>query len=420
MKKVLNVFLIILASIGAFMSILYVYVKTTKPTIYTNSSSTYITSVTNPQTGEKLTPFEVRYFANYNNTGKEVIEFCIRAYSDQNKQAIYYRGYQLVFDSDGSSKLYYCDGYNGQYWESMHPYDEIDKDGQYKEFYYLDIDGKVYAIRLDGFTEVEVRKQNNIPFLRNLGNAIANFVTFHWKQSSVVDYCKAYIDEIEPYYYTYSDLLVQMTKLIKSSTQGTGFYRMPLVDLGKFIHVYDVDEVGKADPQPIGDGGLINSYFSLDITYNKRGMTYAGQSIFGSVEGDSDFNITGIDYDVNYWKAVQTFNLSELDFEKRYSSAESGYYYSLSPKIINELKKYENIEIDVVFNVSNLKNVNVLGFDYYALNGLKINQLTISCNKQMNFTFLVGSLQDTSLQKVKLHNVTINNVSGSEVQYEVV
>lgn len=171
---------------------------------------------------------------------------------------------------------------------------------------------------------------------------------------------------------------------------------------------------------PIGDGGQINSYFTMDVHNDRRGMSYAKQSMFGIVANDPCFNISGIDYDAEYWKTTTVYNLDESDFEVRYSTIDLGYYYSLSPEIINELKNFKKLDIDIVFNVSAIKNINVLGLDYYSLNGIKVNSLTITSDIERDFTLLAGALKDTGLTKIYTTNVDINNLSGTEVTYEVV
>jgi len=210
-----------------------------------------------------------------------------------------------------------------------------------------------------------------------------------------------------------------MKEIIKGCSYGTGNYTMPLIDLGDFLHMYEIKD-GKIADTATGTGSLINSYFSMDMHYEKRGLAYAEQSMFGSVANDSSYNLTGIDFDVNYWQANMQYYINESDFVTRYSSAENGFYYALSSELISELKHYKKLEINIYFDISKLKNVNVLCFDYYALNGIKVKSLTISSSNNHNFNLLVGSLKDTELNKITTHNITLNNMSGLEVQNEVV
>ena len=56
--------------------------------------------------------------------------------------------------------------------------------------------------------------------------------------------------------------------------------------------------------------------------------------------------------------------------------------------------------------------MNVLGLDYYALYGLKINSLTISSTTQRDFKLLVGSLKDTGLTSIETNNVNLVNINS--------
>ena len=201
---------------------------------------------------------------------------------------------------------------------------------------------------------------------------------------------------------------------MKSSNNGTGDSIISLIDLGDFLHVYDVDVNGTVAVEPLGVNTLQNSYFTMATHYDNRGMVWAKQSMFESVAGDSQFNISGISDNVDYWKAETQYKLTEKDFTARYVTADNGYYYVLSTDKLNEIKNFDNVEITVDFNVSAFENVNVLGFDYYALYGIKVKTLKIISNTQREFKLLVGSLKDTGLTSVDVitENITINNINS--------
>jgi len=395
--------IILCSAIAVVFVGIYAYYVFTSKNIYTNSSSTYVAAYKDPQTGENVNPFSLNYYQNYNNTGLEVLEWRVNGYSDQTMSALYGRGYQLVIDSKNGNQLYYCDSYNGVSWESMHKYDETNNNGQYKNSYYVSINDKLYAIRLDGTYTVTTEKLDGWKTLRTWGFMGLNLI---FEKPNFI------ITETKTYHYTIEEIMLKFRNMIKSCSAGTGDYVLPVVDLGDYIHVYNVAEDGTVDEDPIGKDGQINSYFSVDVHYDKRGLSYADQSMFSSVMGNSDYNTTGIDFDVNYWKSTTTYNLSEKDFVSRYSSVEQGYYYSLSQDLISELKNYTDQEIKIVFDVDKFKNVNVLGFDYYALNGIQVSSLTIKSSQQRDFTLLVGSLKDTGLTDIITQNINIVNLSG--------
>lgn len=410
-KKIFNVLFIFVTLVSVVFIGLYAYYKLTTIDIFTNQTSTYATSVTDPATGETLAPLSASYYQNYNNTGKEVVEFQIRAYSDQNKQAIYRRGFQYIIDKTNGNTLWYYDTYDRISWPSGHIYDEKNDEGQLKEAYYIELDGKIVATRLDGSYNYEETHFDGWKLFRTIGFMGLNFLL---EDTNFIHTSK------KVHYYTMEEFMQKLAVIIKGSTAGAGDYKLPVVDFGDFWHLYEVDEHGTVSSTPLGNGGQINSYFTIDVHNDKRGMTYFGQSMFGAVANDREFNISGVDYNAEYWKAKTVFNISENDFIARYSNADLGYYYSLTQDKISELKKFNNLDIDIVFDISNIKNINVLGFDYYALNGLKVNSLTIKSNVQRNFNLLVGAIKDTGIKTIKVANVNVNNLSGLEVNYEVV
>lgn len=405
-KKVFNISLIFVSVVMTIFTCIYGYYLFTTKNLYEHGTSTYVASYKDPKTGKNVNPFSLNYYENYNNTGLEVLEWRINGYSDQTMTALYGRGYQLVIDRKTGNKLYCCDSYDGVSWNSMHEYTETNENGQNKHFWYVSIDGELKAIRLDGSYDYEDKRIDGWKIFRTFGFLGLNLL---------VEGDNFKIVETKTYYYTFEDLMLHFRNLIRSCSAGTGDYTLPVVDLGKFIHVYDADKFGTVEQDKIGDGGQVNAYFSMDVHYDRRGMTYADQSMYGSVAGDSNFNISGVDYNVDYWQSTLQYNIDETDFVARYSSAEQGYYYSLSSDLINELKKYDNLEINIVFDLDKLKNVKVLGLDYYALNGIEVSSLTITSSTQKDFTLSAGSLKDTGLTGISTQNVNLINLSGVEL-----
>lgn len=358
-------------------------------------TSTYATTVEDPNTGEQLPTIEANYYSNNNGKGYEVIELLFNCYSGISKQAIYSRGFQLVINDDGA-KLYQYNRYDGVNFETGHEYEWGDK-------MVIDINGETYAVALDG--EYSITTKNF-----NLGKAIWHTISgifTGWNYNE-----NAFSYETKTYQYTFEDLLIKVGQILKSSSNGTGDSVISLVDLGDFLHIYEIDENGQVAGEPIGNRTLINSYFTMQTHYDNRGMVWAKQSMFQSVAGDSQFNISGIADNVDYWKVTSEVELTEQDFVARYLTSENGYYYSLSTEKINELKNFENLEINIDFNISNFEDVNVLGLDYYALYGLKINSLSISSSSQRDFTLLVGSLKDTGLTSIETDNVNLKNINS--------
>lgn len=394
--RIVNIALVVVTVFLTLMSGVLLYYKTIgKDKVPSAITSTYATTVEDPQTGEQLPTIEANYYSNRNDNGYEVIELLFNCYSGISKQAIYSRGFQLVINEDGT-KLYQYNRYDGVNFETGHEY-------EWGDIMVIDINGTTYGVALDGTYTITTKNFN-------LGKAIWHtisglFTGWNYEEN-------AYNYDTKTYEYTFEDLLIKVGQILKSSSNGTGDSVISLVDLGDFLHIYEIDENGQVSGEPVGNRTLINSYFTMQTHYDNRGMVWAKQSMFGSVAGDSQFNISGIADNVDYWKVTSEVRLTEQDFVARYLTSENGYYYALSTEKINELKNFENIEINVDFNISNFEEVNVLGLDYYALYGLKINSLTISSTTQRDFKMLVGSLKDTGLTSIETNNVNLININS--------
>lgn len=394
--KTVNIALIVVTVFLTLMSGVLLYYKTLgKDKVPSAITSTYATTVEDPQTKEKLPTIEANYYSNRNGKGYEVIELLFNCYSGISKQAIYSRGFQLVINEEGS-KLYQYNRYDGVNFETGHEYEWGDK-------MIIDINGTTYAVALDGTYSVTHKTFN---LWKATWHTISGIFT-GWNYTE-----NAYNIESKTYQYTFEDLLIKVGQILKSSSNGTGDSIISLVDLGDFLHIYEIDENGQVGGEPIGNRTLTNSYFTMQTHYDNRGMVWAKQSMFESVAGDSGFNISGIADNVDYWKVTSEIKLTEKDFVARYLTSENGYYYALSSAKINELKNFENLEINIEFDISNFENVNVLGFDYYALYGLKIKSLSISAPSQRDFKLLVGSLKDTGLTTIETNNVKIININS--------
>lgn len=138
----------------------------------------------------------------------------------------------------------------------------------------------------------------------------------------------------------------------------------------------------------------------------------AKQSAFGAVAYDSQFNISGVE-SVEYWKTDTVVNLSESDFDVRYSDEYNGNLLSLKQEVIKKINNYEgSITCSVNLNLDNMENV--VGFDFYSLYGVKLKGINLTSTKETNFVLLPNSLKETNLPEIKHSScITINNSSES-------
>jgi len=415
-KKIINFLLVFLTVVSVFATGLLAYYKTIgKNKVPTGVTSTYATTIDDQLTGETYYAIEANYYENQNKTGYEVVELLFNCYSGISKQTVYSRGFQICYDTTGKIVEYvYSNGdteYNRsnvfQYNRTQGTSFETGHDYEIGTPMLMDINGEVYAVALDGTYSITETKTDGWKIARTVLTLGINML---FEKDKSFTYTETTVHN-----YTFEDLLIKIKQIIKSCSNGTGDYVIPLVDLGDFLHVYDINDDGQISQESIGINTLQNSYFTIQTHYDTKGMVWSKQSIFGSVAGDSQFNIGGIKEDVDFWQAKNQITLTENDFEARYVTAEQGYYYALPVAKINELKNFDDLEIIIDFNISRLGDVNCLGFDYYALYGIEVSQLKISSNYVCDFTLLVNSLKDTKLTSIQTNNVTINDLGSGVI-----
>ncbi len=391
--NIFNIILVIATVVMVVCSAFLIYFKTLgSDKVPTGVTSTYVTKMVDPLTKIEYNAIEANYYANLNNSGYECVELLINSYSGVSKQTMYSRGFQLLWNDKGEIVKYtdpntnitydyyeYNRNNSNQSFQTGHHYN-------FKDPMFIDINGKTYAVELDGTYNITTKKFS-------LGKAALHTITGLW---TGWDYNEgAYWTETKTYNYTFTDLLVKIKEIIQSSSTGTGNAVLALVDLGDFLHVYDVDEeTGQISGTPVAANKLINSYFTTQTHYDRRGLTYAQQSIFSSVAGNNDFNISKIDFNVDYWQARHEIKLDESCLSKRYSETDNGYYYYLGADVINNINSYDNTEIVLDIDINNLESP--LGLDYYALHGVQIKSLILR-GPISEFTLLYNALLDTNL-----------------------
>lgn len=389
--KVINIVLIIVSIFMGFTSLLFLYYKTLgKDKVPNAITSTYATTVTDPNTGEELSTIEANYYPNKNGKGYEVVELLFNCYSGVSQQAIYSRGFQLVDDGKNEPQLYYYDSYDGVSFETGHQY-------TWGTPLLVDIDGDIYALVLDGTYTTTKTYTDGWKIVRSIGFVGLNFFFEDTNMTKT---------ETTIHKYTVVDLMEKIASIIKSSSNGTGDSVIPLIDLGDFLHIYDVNDNGQISTEPIGKNTLTNSYFTMDTHYDNRGMVLAKQSLFNSVAYDSQFNISGLLDNVEYWKVNSQITITQEDFVPRKTT--DGNYYYLSLDKVKELKSYKNVDIFVNFNVSSIQEP-VLGFDVYAFSGLKLKSLTITSVTQQDFILLTDCLKDSGISSINTTNITIDD-----------
>ncbi len=120
-------------------------------------------------------------------------------------------------------------------------------------------------------------------------------------------------------------------------------------------------------------------FFGVKVDCYKRNVEKASESLFNSVAGMYSYNIgkntMASDYFVGESRICLTENAFEYKFDER-----MGHFPVLKESVKVELLKYENISIDIDFNMTILKNnkIKMLTIDKTKMNlgNLKIHKIT--------------------------------------------
>lgn len=196
-------------------------------------------------------------------------------------------------------------------------------------------------------------------------------------------------------------LFVAMSEACESMDTGDYVINFPL---GEFFGISKFnEETQQFDALDIADKNKI--YIEAKIHIEDRGVTSNRQSIFGVVANDSKYNTSDVE-DVAYWKSQAVVVLTQDNFNN-----DEGYL-TLKSELINYFSRYEDIY--VLINL-NLDNTEIKGFNYYALLGIKVDEISITSSTPVEFEILNSALKNTGLE---VSDIKTNNVSLVGVVYE--
>lgn len=388
-KTIIDIVLILLASIFIALDICYVYMRFIQELPITFSGA-FISQQEDPSSGKVYPMLDIVYYSNQDGRGKELLDVSLNGYSESSYQTIYSRGFQLV---DGV--IYPYESNNGQSWQasSLWQHSVYDEEGNkviQGDLLNVKIDNENYAIALDGRYSEYVE---SFDFWQSIGNGFKAIFT-DW---GMFDRRDPWFEYYEVYhYYTFEDFLEYCKTLAKSLSTGYGDTYIPAIDLGDFFGLYKVDDNGRYEN--VISYEAINQtryYFDAQIHYDYRGVQYAKQSLFGSVAGDSEYNTGGV-IDTNYWQISPVIKLGADDFEFRTSNAEGGDLISLKSSKLYEINSYSRgVECDLIINLDELENV--VGLDWYAFDGVNLKNLVITSSSFRTFVLNPYSLNNVSL-----------------------
>lgn len=168
------------------------------------------------------------------------------------------------------------------------------------------------------------------------------------------------------HYYYHIDiynLIFDIYSTVDSLDYGKQVIAFDLSDYLTF-EFFDVNDLKFHTPQ----SDQQHLYVNVLVNKSENGLVDASQSLFKSVQGDSNWNYTGIQ-STEYWTSHTVISLTEADFV-----LDNNNLLSLNPKALAYYKLFYDLDIEVNINVENTSGV---GFARNAFDTLAINRIII-------------------------------------------
>lgn len=147
--------------------------------------------------------------------------------------------------------------------------------------------------------------------------------------------------------------------------------------------------------------------------------------MFKCIDCNPKYDISDEKIDTTYWQERMTYNLDETSklngadiFAYRYSEVYDGYFLSLSmdgKKLFADMPRAKvNVTLDLQAEYLAEKQINIVGLDYNAFDGLELDTLTLYGDG--TFYLLEKSLIDTHLQTLaRSEYLKLDGVSGAGI-----
>jgi hypothetical protein len=184
-------------------------------------------------------------------------------------------------------------------------------------------------------------------------------------------------------------------KAVKSNSRGYGDYYIT-VDLSEFFTVKEYDPAsGQYKADDVTD--IIKNYAALKFHYEANGAAASSQSLFGSIECNSKYDLNADNYDTTYWQERFVYNLTAKDLALRYSEVSGGSFASLPLSARETFKKSGRIKVNIYLD---LVDTNIVGFDMNAFEGFEIDTIRLTGTDQ-TFHFLGECLYNSNVKTIE-------------------
>lgn len=412
MEYIAKMCIILLAFVALVVDVFYIYYK------YINKDDTIGTNYIDDQTGldikelvqsDKLTDaekeayeervlFNVNIYDNSNENGERLYELRLDYFTDTSLNSTAYRstGMQIKNYYDG---LFYPQDVGSEkeanatvvgYGRSTYYYDSVDG---------ISFDGGLMATQLNRDQKLII-KINKTPYEMQL---TGKKVTKHKFIGITIGK--------DTLYYTYGTVFRDCMKAVESGGVYGDHYIT--VDLSNLFTLKKYNEKKKVFEEDATD--IVKNYAVLKYHYEKNGMKNAKQSMFGKIALDNQYGIDTNEYNTDMWRVELNYNLTEKDLEYRLSEIRGGYLVYLDIEKIKIISDTKHALVNITIN---LDNTNIVGLDYSAFEGLKLNSITINSSTQQDFYVLDKALSGCEIDEITHeNNITIiysDNAFGTQ------
>ena len=331
------------------------------------------------------------YYDNSKNNGVQLQELRYDYFTDYTLKQAAYRSTGMQYLGDFSTYMtevkhqseadrkvvddfYYYDTTNGITWSGYNGNNgSIGTTLNRNQAFIIKIDNRPFAIQLTGSYDIYGDKR---------------FLGFLWKTGVKVT---------STVYYDYGDVFDCVFKAIKSNNRGYGDYYIT-VDLSEFFTVKEYDtSTGQFKADNVTD--IIKNYAVLKFHYEANGAIASSQSLFGSIECNSKYDLNNDNYDTTYWQERFVYSLTERDLTLRYSEVSNGSFASLSLSMQETFKKMGRVKVNITLD---LVQSNIVGFDFNAFENFEIDTIR-----------LVGTPQTFYLLEKCLFNSNVKTIQRS-------
>lgn len=420
MEYIAKMCIILLAFVALVVDVFYIYYK------YINKDDTIGTNYIDDQTGldikelvqsDKLTDaekesyeervlFNVNIYDNSNENGERLYELRLDYFTDTSLNSTAYRSTGMQIKD-----------YTGEdYWTIVDTTEEeannlVPGRSDGRVYYYDSVDGISYdgglmATQLNRDQKLII-KINKTPYeLQLTGTKVTYYtVTKGWWIFKSTGKAK------RTYYYNYADVFEDSMKAVESGGVYGDHYIT--VDLSNLFTLKKYNEEKKVFEEDATD--IVKNYAVLKYHYEKNGMKNAKQSMFGKIELDNQYGIDTNEYNTDMWRVELNYNLTEKDLEYRLSEIRGGYLVYLDIEKIKIISDTKHALVNITIN---LDNTNIVGLDYSAFEGLKLNSITINSSTQQDFYVLDKALSGCEIDDITHeNNITIiysDNAFGTQ------